>query len=454
MASQVIGVRFREASRMYHFAPPEHEIFVGEYVVVETPRGLEMGHVVTVPDPPTEGEAPGEVPPDVKPIVRMATGDDRDQALHNQEQALILLRRARELAAADSLDLYLAGFQINLGANEATGYFHAEAHVNFRDLIHNLEDEFGLRVEMQHAGPRDRAKFVDGYDLCGQRLCCASWMTDFPKVGIRMAKEQDLALNPDKISGVCGRLLCCLTFEFDVYKEMRGTLPKMGKRVSTPAGMGKVVSLNTLAQKVTIFLEDQHQRVEVPAEEIGLAVRVEEAPNQALVEERESRGPARRRRSGSGRRAPAADAAATEAPTTDSGASEAVPGREAGAPAQRDGDGDGDGEGAVRRRRRRRRGRGRGGAEGRSDAERGQGRGGGRTEGRRNAPDAASDAAPQERPAGRRAEGGGADGAADGGSADAGERRPRRRRRRRRRGGGGEGGGGSDSGGGSGAGES
>ena len=451
MASQVIGVRFREASRMYHFAPPEHEIFVGEYVVVETPRGLEMAHVVTVPDPPAEGEAPGEVPADVKPIVRMATGDDRDQALHNQEQALILLRRARELAVAYGLDLYLAGFQINLGANEATGYFHAEAHVNFRDLIHNLEDEFGLRVEMQHAGPRDRAKLVDGYDLCGQRLCCASWMTDFPKVGIRMAKEQDLALNPDKISGVCGRLLCCLTFEFDVYKEMRGTLPKMGKRVSTPAGMGKVVSLNTLAQKVTIFLEDQHQRVEVPAEEIGLAVRVEEAPNQALVEERESRGPARRRRSGSGRRAPAGDAPATEVPITDSGAADAVPGREADAPAQRDGDG----EGVVRRRRRRRRGRGRGGAEGRSDAERAQGR----AKGRRNAPDAASDSAPQERPAGRRAEGGGADGAAAGGSGDSGERRPRRRRRRRRHGGGGEGGSGSDSGGhsdsgGSGAGES
>ena len=418
--SQVIGVRFREASRMYHFAPPEHEIFVGEYVVVETPRGLEMGRVVVVP----EADDRGEVPPDVNPIVRMATGDDRDQALHNQEQAQILLRRARELAKAYDLDLYLAAFQINLGGNEATGYFHAEAHVNFRDLTNTLEDEFGLRVEMQHAGPRDRAKLVDGYDLCGLRLCCSSWMTDFPKVGIRMAKEQDLALNPDKISGVCGRLLCCLTFEYDVYKEMRGTLPKMGKRVSTPAGMGKVVALNTLAQKVTIFLEDHHQRVEVPAEEIGLAVRIEEAPNEALVEEREIRGPARRRRSDSGRPAPA-PAAPTEAEV---GTAEAAPSRDADAPTEREGER----EGGVRQRRRRRRGRSRGGAE--SERRSAAGRSEGRAEGRRDGPGAANESEPQERPAGRRSEAGGSDSGSTGGE----ERRPRRRRRRRR-GGGGEG---------------
>ncbi len=439
MPSQVIGVRFREASRMYHFAPPKHEIFVGEYVVVETPRGLEMGHVVTVPDPPVEDETPGEVPADVKPIVRMATGDDRDQALRNQDQALIMLRRARELAVTHKLDLYLVGFQINLSASEATGYFHAEAHVNFRDLIHDLEDEFGLRVEMQHAGPRDRAKLVDGYDLCGQRLCCASWMTDFPKVGVRMAKEQNLALNPDKISGVCGRLLCCLTFEFDAYKEMRGTLPKMGKRVSTPAGMGKVVSLNTLAQKVTIFLEEQHQRVEVPAEEIGLAVRVEEAPNQALIEERESRGPAGRRRSRSDRLPPSAEAPSIEAPTNDSGSSNATPVRDATAPAQRDGEG-------RRRRRRRRRRRGSGDAEALSDTGRSDDLGGGRSEGRRNPPDSGSDLPLQGRPAGRRVEGRDTDGASDGGSADAGTRRTRRRRRRRKRRGEGGDRGGSDSG--------
>ena len=153
--------------------------------------------------------------------------------------------------------------------------------------------EFSLRMHMQQAGPRDRAKLVDGHDICGLRLCCSSWMTDFPKVGIRMAKEQSLALNPDKISGVCGRLLCCLTFEFDVYREMRGSLPKVGKRVSTPAGMGKVVQANVLKQTIMLELDEHAGRVEVPALEIGLAVRVEESPNAALEETLETFCPVR-----------------------------------------------------------------------------------------------------------------------------------------------------------------
>ena len=147
-----------------------------------------------------------------------------------------------------------------------------------------IEVEYQLSLHMKRIGPRDRAKLIDGYDICGQRLCCASWMTDFPKVGIRMAKAQDLSLNPDKISGVCGRLLCCLTFEFDVYKEMRGTLPKVGAHVSTPVGQGRVVAVSVPKQTATVELEQERRRVEVPAAEMGTAVRVETAPNQAIVE--------------------------------------------------------------------------------------------------------------------------------------------------------------------------
>ncbi len=283
MATQVIGVRMRDASRIYHYALPEEPVFIGEYVVVETPRGQEMGHIVSVPD------GDGEIPPDVRPIVRLATGDDRDQALQMQSHALELLQQGRTLLKDLDLDMYLAGFSINLEGTEATGHFQADSHTNFRDLVSGLEDESGLRIHMQHAGPRDRAKIVDGYDICGLRLCCSSWMTEFPKVGIRMAKEQDLPLNPDKISGVCGRLLCCLTFEFDVYREMRGQLPKVGKTVSTPAGMGRVVQVNPLAEQITIQVEGSRDRIQVPASEIGLAVRIEEAPNQALVVERQER---------------------------------------------------------------------------------------------------------------------------------------------------------------------
>ena len=163
--------------------------------------------------------------------------------------------------------------QLNLAGKEATCHFQADGHVDFTPVITEVEQEFDVRVHMQQAGPRDRAKIVDGHDICGLRLCCSSWMTTFPKVGVRMAKEQSLALNPDKISGVCGRLLCCLTFEFEVYREMRGTLPKVGKRVSTPSGMGKVVQTNVLKQTIMLELDEHAGRVEVPAAEIGMAVR-------------------------------------------------------------------------------------------------------------------------------------------------------------------------------------
>ena len=194
------------------------------------------------------------------------------------------MTRARALIAARNLPMYAATMQLNLAGEEATCHFQSDRHVDFTPVVREVEEEFDVRLHMQQAGPRDRAKLVDGHDICGLRLCCSSWMTDFPKVGIRMAKEQSLALNPDKLSGVCGRLLCCLTFEYPVYREMRGTLPKLGKRVSTPAGMGKVVQTNVLKQTIAVELDDRVGRVEVPVAELGMAVRVEEEPNAALEE--------------------------------------------------------------------------------------------------------------------------------------------------------------------------
>ena len=279
MTANMIGVRFRDASKIYHFAPPDEVIHEGEYVVVETARGTEMARVVTVPP-----EDAGPVPNDARPIVRLADGADRDRAEEMAARGERMLERTRMLVVELGLPMYVVVVQVNLAGSEATCFFQADGHVDFMPAIEAVEAEFSVRMHMQQAGPRDRAKLVDGHDICGLRLCCSSWMTDFPKVGIRMAKEQSLALNPDKISGVCGRLLCCLTFEFDVYREMRGTLPKVGKRVSTPAGMGRVVQANVLKQTITLELDDHAGRVEVPALEIGMAVRVEERPNAALEE--------------------------------------------------------------------------------------------------------------------------------------------------------------------------
>ncbi len=283
----VIGVRFREASRMYHYSAEPHTLFPGDYVVVETARGEEMARVVTVPD--DADEPPRRAARGVKPILRQATREDRDRAVEGRERGEQIVEQMRRIAMRDNLALYPIAVQLNLAGDEGSGHFHAEEHVDFRDVVAEIEQEHDLKLHMQHAGPRDRAKLVDGYDICGLRLCCASWMTSFPKVGVRTAKDQGLSLNPDSISGVCGRLLCCLTFEHEVYREMRGTLPRMGKRVSTPAGMGKVIKQNILQQYVTISLDDHSQRVDVPVAEIGLAVRTEDAPNQALVEAEEQR---------------------------------------------------------------------------------------------------------------------------------------------------------------------
>jgi hypothetical protein len=149
--------------------------------------------------------------------------------------------------------------------------------VDFRDLVRELGSTLATRVQMLQVGERDRAKLLDGYDVCGQRLCCASWQTQFPSVSIKMAKEQDLPLNPQKISGVCGRLYCCLTFEYEAYRELRGQMPKVGAMVSTPAGEAKVNSVNVMKKTVTLWLVDQHQVMEMPAAELqmqyGLTVR-------------------------------------------------------------------------------------------------------------------------------------------------------------------------------------
>lgn len=280
-AQAVIGVRFREAARLYHYSAPHGALFPGDYVVVETARGEEMARVVTVPE---RDDPPSRAPRGVRPILRQADRDDREAATAAGERAERILEQMRQITVRDRLDLYPVAVQLNLRGDAGAGYFQAEDHIDFRPLAQEIEREHAVQLDMQHAGPRDRAKLVDGYDICGLRLCCASWMTSFPKVGIRTAKDQGLGLNPDSISGVCGRLLCCLTFEHEVYREMRGTLPKMGKRVSTPAGMGKVIKQNILQQYVTIALDDHSERVDVPVAEIGLAVRTEEAPNQALAE--------------------------------------------------------------------------------------------------------------------------------------------------------------------------
>ncbi len=178
MSANMIGVRFRDASKIYHFAPPADPVQEGEYVVVRTARGLEMARVVTLPP-----DDAGPVPRDARPIVRLADADDRERAERMRARSEEILARARALIAARNLPMYAATMQLNLAGEEATCHFQSDRHVDFTSVVHEVEDEFDIRLHMQQSGPRDRAKLVDGHDICGLRLCCSSWMTDFPRSG-------------------------------------------------------------------------------------------------------------------------------------------------------------------------------------------------------------------------------------------------------------------------------
>lgn len=332
-----VGVRFKEAGKVYYFDAGEHEVGVGSYVVVDTSHGLEIGRVVVAPDQVLASE----IKETLKPIVRVATPEDLEQRQKLKDQAAEQLREAKQRVAEDGSDMQLVSGEYNLDGSQITFYFTStKDRVDFRPLARELADAFGAKVQMLQVGERDRAKMIDGYDVCGQRLCCASWQTSFPSVSIKMAKEQDLPLNPQKISGVCGRLYCCLTFEYEGYRELRGQMPKVGSMVSTPAGEAKVNSVNLMTKTARLWLTDQRQILEMPVVDLqmqyGLTVRPVE-----LV--REIEAPLKQPQPASGEdAAPAAEAgAATAASAAGGEGSERAPGE----------------RGAKRRRRGRRGGR-------------------------------------------------------------------------------------------------
>ena len=278
-----VGVRFKEAGKVYYFDAGEFQLDVGNYVVVETSHGLEVGRVVIAPDQVIVSE----IKETLKPILRIASPEDLDQWSKLKERAQAQLREAKLGASGDGLDMQIVSGEYNLDGSQITFYFTAPERVDFRDLVRRLSQDFDTRVQFLQVGERDRAKLADGYDVCGLRLCCSSWQSVFPSVSIKMAKDQDLPLNPQKISGVCGRLYCCLTFEHEGYRELRGQLPKVGAMVSTPAGTAKVRSINVLKKTVSLWLEEQRQVMEMPAADLrlqyGTAVRPVE-----LVEEIEA----------------------------------------------------------------------------------------------------------------------------------------------------------------------
>lgn len=271
-----VGVRFKEAGKIYYFDARGFELVVGNYVVVETSHGQEVGRVVIAPDQVIASE----IKETLKPILRLADPEDLKRAAELKEKAKEQLAIARRKAEEQGLEMRLLSGDYSLDGSKVTFYFAADERIDFRSLVRELSSEFKAKVQLLQVGERDRAKLTDGYDRCGLRLCCSSWQTAFPTVSMKTAKEQDLPLNPSKLSGVCGRLFCCLTFEYEEYRQLKGTLPKAGALVSTPTGEAKVLTINVPRETVTLRLAETAQVVSMPIDQFrllyGTAVRPKE----------------------------------------------------------------------------------------------------------------------------------------------------------------------------------
>ena len=259
----VVGIRFRRAGRIYYFSGTGFEnVAVGDHVVVDTARGHEMGHVVMAPGQMVKAET-GKL----KPILRLAT--EKDHVLRDKlklDEADVL-RRSRQLIANHKLPMKAVVAEHNFDGSRLTIYFVSEKNrVDFRELVREMAKTFRKRVLLRQIGPRDEAKILGGIDRCGRELCCTSWMPEFKPISIRMAKNQRLPLNPSEISGVCGKLLCCLSFEDEQYMTFGKGLPKVGAKMTSAVGRGRVVDVNVLTQKITIAWETG-SRVEVDAAE-------------------------------------------------------------------------------------------------------------------------------------------------------------------------------------------
>lgn len=250
----VIGVRFNPATKVYYFDPTGFEdVAAGDYVVVETARGEEVGKVVIPPRQVAEQEIVGQL----KKVCRRATALDLTQLVYYQHKEQEALARCREKVQEHNLPMKIVRAEYNYDGSRLVFFFAAEKRIDFRQLVQDLARVFRARIELRQIGVRDEAKLMGGIGKCGLSLCCHSWLTDFSPVSIKLAKQQDLPLSPMEISGVCGRLLCCLAYEKDYYAEMRGKLPKYGDVIDTPHGRGKVIEVNVIKESVTVELESQ-----------------------------------------------------------------------------------------------------------------------------------------------------------------------------------------------------
>lgn len=261
---KVIGVRFKKAGKIYYFNPDEFPIEKDQFVIVETSRGIEYGKVVT---PIKEVEEDDVVLP-LKKMLRIAEEKDKLQVEENKEASRTAFNTCIEKISVHQLEMKLVDVEYTFDRNKVIFYFTAEGRVDFRELVKDLAAIFRTRIELRQIGVRDEAKMLGGIGPCGRVLCCSSFLGDFEPVSIKMAKDQNLSLNPAKISGLCGRLMCCLKYENDQYESAIKELPDLGETAQTSMGKGRVVGLNLLERLVQVDLTESDRVVEFTLDEL------------------------------------------------------------------------------------------------------------------------------------------------------------------------------------------
>ncbi len=265
---KVVGVRFRQAGKMYYFDPKDLEIGRGTHVIVETTRGVEYGTVIIAKEVTDD-----EVVQPLKAVLRIATPEDEAVEAKNREKEREAYKVCQEKIEKHKLDMKLVAAEYTFDNNKLLFYFTADGRVDFRDLVKDLASVFRTRIELRQIGVRDETKILGGIGICGRPLCCSTFLSEFAPVSIKMAKEQNLSLNPTKISGNCGRLMCCLKNEEETYEYLNSQMPKVGERVKADDGTkGEVAGVNILRQRVKVLVDtgDEKEIREYPADRLKI----------------------------------------------------------------------------------------------------------------------------------------------------------------------------------------
>ncbi|TYR78331.1 stage 0 sporulation family protein [Priestia megaterium] len=260
----VVGVRFKKAGKIYYFDPGELTIPDGEFVIVETIRGVEFGRVVINKKQVSEQDI---VLP-LKKVIRVAETKDKLIVEENKQAASEAYDVCVQKIQSHDLDMKLVDVEYTFDRNKVIFYFTADGRIDFRELVKDLASIFRTRIELRQIGVRDEAKLLGGIGPCGRMLCCSTFLGDFEPVSIKMAKDQNLSLNPTKISGLCGRLMCCLKYENDEYETAKEQLPDIGSKIETPNGSGRVIGLNILERIIQVELSEHEQILEYTLDEI------------------------------------------------------------------------------------------------------------------------------------------------------------------------------------------